>query len=331
MEQWLQRQWYQRASPPLWLLPFSLVFALILVLRRWAADLGWLSSCRLPVPVVVVGNVTVGGTGKTPLTLALVEALRRRGWRPGIISRGYGAVVPGVREVFPADDPLEAGDEPVLMARRARVPVWIAKDRASAGRALLQAHPEINLLISDDGLQHLALARDVEIAVVDGRRLLGNGALLPAGPLREPRARLDAVDAVVLNGALRHVIPTRSPQFGMTLQGLAWVSLSPDAREVALDHFRGQTCHAVAGIGHPERFFEYLQTLGITVIPHAFPDHHAFAPEELRFDLSAPLLMTEKDGIKCQGFGLPAAWMLPVCAVLDPGLEALVDHILQRR
>ncbi|MHB8354467.1 MAG: tetraacyldisaccharide 4'-kinase [Burkholderiales bacterium] len=331
MEQWLQRQWYQRASPPLWLLPFSLLFALIVRLRCWVAGLGWFPTHRLPVPVLVVGNITVGGTGKTPLTLALVEGLQRRGWHPGIVSRGFGGTACGVREVHPGDSPVEAGDEPVLMAGRSRVPVWIAQDRVSAGRALLRAHPEVNVLISDDGLQHLALVRDMEIAVVDGQRLLGNGALLPAGPLREPRARLDAVDAVVVNGPLRHDFPTGSPQFGMTLQGRAWVSLNHGSHQVPLDYFRGQTCRAVAGIGNPERFFEYLKALGITVIPHAFPDHHAYVPEELRFDSPAPLLMTEKDGIKCRRFDLPTAWMLPVDAILDPGLEALVDDTLQRR
>jgi tetraacyldisaccharide 4'-kinase len=331
MERWLQHQWYQRTAPPLWLLPLSLLFHLIVSLRRRMAGWGWLASHRLPVPVVVVGNITVGGTGKTPLTLALVEALQQRGWHPGIISRGYGAALPGIREVRPDDDPVKAGDEPVLMARRAGVPVWIARDRASAGRALLQAHPEVDLLISDDGLQHLALARDMEIAVVDGRRLLGNGALLPAGPLREPRTRLDTVDAVVINGLVQPGFSTRAPQFGMTLQGRAWVPLGQGLREVALDHFRGQTCHAVAGIGNPGRFFEYLESLGVQVIAHAFPDHHAFTPEDLRFELTAPVLMTEKDGIKCQGFELPGAWMLPVGAILDPGLGALVDHTLQRR
>ncbi len=331
MEQWLQRLWYQRASPPFWLLPFSLLFALMVALRRWMAGLGWLSAQRLPVSVVVVGNITVGGTGKTPLTLALVEALQRRAWHPGIISRGYGAATREARAVQPGDNPREAGDEPVLMARRSGVPVWIAQDRVSAGRALLRAHPEVNVLVSDDGLQHLALARDMEIAVVDGQRLWGNGALLPAGPLREPRARLDSVDAVVVNGAPRYDFSTRAPRFGMMLQGSAWISLSDASHQVALDYFRGQTCHAVAGIGNPERFFEYLVTLGIAVIPHVFPDHHAYALMELRFDLTAPVLMTEKDGIKCQGFALPAAWMLPVSAVLDPGLEALVDNTLQRR
>ena len=331
MEQWLQRQWYQRASPPLWLLPFSLLFALMLGLRRWMAGLGWLSTHRLPVPVVVVGNITVGGTGKTPLTLALVAALQHRGWHPGIISRGYGGTTRDVRAVHPDDNPVEVGDEPVLMANRAGVPVWIAQDRARAGRALLRAHPEVNVLISDDGLQHLALARDMEIAVVDGQRLLGNGALLPAGPLREPVSRLDNVDAVVVNGPPRHDFSTRSPRFGMTLQGRTWVSLSKKSQQVPLTHFRGQTCHAVAGIGNPERFFEYLETVGITVIPHAFPDHHAYAPEELHFDLPAPVLMTEKDGIKCRRFELSAAWMLPVDAVLDPDFVTLVENILQRR
>ena len=331
MEQWLQRQWYQRASPPLWLLPLSLLFALMIGLRRRMAGLGWFAIHRLPVPVVVVGNITVGGTGKTPLTLALVAMLQRQGWHPGIISRGYGGTASDVRAVHADDNPVEAGDEPVLMASRARVPVWIAQDRACAGRALLRAHPEVNVLISDDGLQHLALARDMEIVVVDGWRLLGNGALLPAGPLREPGSRLDTVDAVVVNGRPRHDFPTRSPQFGMTLQGSTWVNLSRASQQVPLVHFRGQTCHAVAGIGNPERFFEYLETLGITVIPHAFPDHHAYVAEELHFDLPVPVLMTEKDGIKCQRFELPAAWMLPVDAVLDPGFETLVENTLQRR
>ncbi len=331
MEQWLQRQWYQRASPPLWLLPFSLLFALMLRLRCWMVGLGWFSIHRLPVPVVVVGNITVGGTGKTPLTLALVAVLQRQGWHPGIISRGYGGTVLDVCAVHADDNPAEVGDEPVLMANRARVPVWVAQDRVRAGRALLRAHPEVNVLISDDGLQHLALARDMEIAVVDGQRLLGNGALLPAGPLREPGSRLDSVDAVVVNGLPRHDFPTRSPQFGMTLQGSTWVSLSRASEQVPLMHFRGQTCHVVAGIGNPERFFEYVENLGITVIPHVFPDHHAYVPEELHFDLLAPLLMTEKDGIKCRRFALPSTWMLPVDAMLDPGFEALVENTLQRR
>lgn len=331
MEQWLQHQWYQRASPPLWLLPLSLLFALMIGLRRRMVTLGWLSTHRLPVPVVVVGNITVGGTGKTPLTLALVAALQRRGWHPGIVSRGYGGTARDMRAVHADDNPFEVGDEPVLMASRTGVPVWIARDRASAGRALLLAHPEVNVLISDDGLQHLALARDMEIAVVDGQRLLGNGALLPAGPLREPGTRLDTVDAVVVNGAPRHDFSTGSPQFGMRLLGRTWVGLGQKSQQVPLESFRGQTCHAVAGIGNPERFFEYLETLGITVIPHAFPDHHAYVPEELRFDFPAPVLMTEKDGIKCRRFELPAAWMLPVDAVLDPGFEVLVDNTLQRR
>ncbi len=331
MEEWFQRLWYRRDSPPLWLLPFSGLFALLSGLRRWMVGSGWLPSTRLAVPVIVVGNIVVGGAGKTPLTLALVETLQRRGWRPGIISRGYGATARGVREVHVGDDPTQAGDEPVLMAIRSGVSVWTGQDRGSAGLALLRAHPEVNVIISDDGLQHLKLARDVEIVVMDGQRLFGNGALLPAGPLRETRSRLDTVDAVVINGARRHDFTTRAPQFGMTLRGQTWISLSDASRTVALDHFRGQTCHAVAGIGNPGRFFEYLETLGITVIPHVFPDHHVYVPEQLRFDPPAPVLMTEKDGIKCQRFELRSGWMLPVTAVLDPALVALVDKTLQER
>ncbi len=331
MEQWLQRQWYRRNSPLLWLLPFSGLFALLSGLRRWMVASGWVPITRPAVPVVVVGNITAGGTGKTPLTLALVEALQRRGWHPGIISRGYGALARAEREVHVEDDPIQAGDEPVLMAIRSGVPVWIGPDRASACQALLRARPEVNVVISDDGLQHLTLARDMEIVVVDGQRLFGNGALLPAGPLRETRSRLDTVDAVVINGALAHDFTSRSPQFGMTLKGQTWTSLCDASQTVALDHFRGQTCHAVAGIGNPYRFFEYLETLGITVIPHIFPDHHPYVREQLCFDPQAPVLMTEKDGIKCRRFHLRSGWMLPVTAELDPALMALVDDTLHRR
>ncbi|MDE1942532.1 MAG: tetraacyldisaccharide 4'-kinase [Betaproteobacteria bacterium] len=331
MERWLLLQWYGREAPPVWLLPLSFLFRLVVALRRRLYAAGWLGSRRLPVPVLVVGNITVGGTGKTPLTIALVEALRRQGWHPGIICRGYGASARSERRVEPGDDPAEAGDEAVLMASRTGVPVWAGRDRSATGRALLQAHPDVDLLVSDDGLQHLALARTMEIAVVDGARLFGNGALLPAGPLREPLARLDSVDAVVINGPARTLLSLRVPQFGMALRPQGWVSLDGSNRACDVGHFSGKRAHAVAGIGHPQRFFRLLETLGIGAICHPFPDHHRFRHEELRFEPAAPLLMTEKDGIKCRKFALPDSWMLPVEAVLDPALLALVDQTLRRR
>ena len=331
MERWLQQQWYGRTTPPLWLLPLSLLFGIVVALRRRLYAAGWLPSQRLPVPVLVVGNITAGGTGKTPLTIALVQALCQRGWRPGIVCRGYGAAGRTAHPVRPGDDPVEAGDEAVLMASRSGLPVWIGRDRSAAGRALLQAHPEVNLLVSDDGLQHLALSRSMEIAVVDGERLFGNGALLPAGPLREPRARLDTVDAVVTNGPARLPLSLRVPRFGMALRPTEWHSLDGHDRACEVNHFAGKTVHAVAGIGHPQRFFRLLENLGIAVMAHPFPDHHPFRRDELTFEPAAPLLMTEKDGIKCRKFALPDSWMLPVEAVLDPALVALVDQTLRRR
>ncbi len=331
MERWLLQQWYGRPKPPLWLLPLSLLFGMGVALRRRLYATGWLASHRLPVPVLVVGNITAGGTGKTPLTIALVQALCQKGWRPGIVCRGYGAAGRAARPVRTGDDPAEAGDEAVLMAARSGLPVWVGRDRSAAGRALLQAHPEVNLLVSDDGLQHLALSRTMEIAVVDGERLFGNGALLPAGPLREPRARLDTVDAVVTNGPARHPLSLRVPQFGMALRPTRWLSLDGSDRTCDVDHFSGKTAHAVAGIGHPQRFFRLLETLGIAVMAHPFPDHHPFRRDELAFEPAAPLLMTEKDVIKCRKFALPESWMLPVEAALDPALVALVDQTLRRR
>ena len=331
MERWLSRLWYGRKSPPAWLLPLSRLFAAGVALRRRLYASGWCRSQRLPVPVLVVGNIAVGGTGKTPLTLALVRALRHIGWRPGIICRGYGAESREVRPVNPDDDPGAAGDEALLMAVRSGVPVWAGRNRSAAGRALLQAHPEVNLLVSDDGLQHLALMRTMEIAVVDGERLLGNGALLPAGPLREPRSRLDSVDALVTNGPAGGPLAPGVPQFVLTLKPVGWVPLDGAGPPREVTHFSGRQAHAVAGIGHPQRFFRLLASLGVRAIPHAFPDHHPFRPGELRFEPAAPLLMTEKDGIKCRKFALPDSWMLPVEADLDPALVALVDRTLRRR
>lgn len=331
MERWFLRLWYEQTSPPVWLLPLSWLFAAAIALRRRLYAAGWLHSQRLPVPVLVVGNLTVGGTGKTPLTIALVQALRQDGWRPGIICRGYGAGTQAVHPVVPGDDPAEAGDEAVLMASRCAVPVWVGRDRCAAGRALLRAHPDVNLLVSDDGLQHLALGRTMEIAVVDGERLFGNGALLPAGPLREPCARLETVDAVVTNGARQAPLSRTVPQFAMTLRPMGWVPLRGGEGTQNVGHFAGRVAHAVAGIGHPQRFFRLLEALGVRAIPHVFPDHHPFLRDELRFEPSAPLLMTEKDGIKCRKFALADSWMLPVEADMDPALVALVGQTLRRR
>ena len=286
------------------------------------------------MPVVVVGGITVGGAGKTPLTLHLVEALRRHGYVPGIISRGYGGSARGETEVRLESAAATVGDEPLLLRRRADCPVFVGADRVATGKALLAAHPEINLILCDDGLQHYRLARDFEIAVFD-RRGLGNGWTLPAGPLREPVARLHEVDAVVLNDAPLGIIDTTGTLdavFSMRLEGSEFCALHDASRRVAAASLHGLTLHAVAGIGEPQRFFDHLRALGLQFEAHAFPDHHAYTRAELDFGKDV-ILSTEKDAVKLRAVLAPdvEAWVLPVTAVLSPGLDQLIVEKLNGR
>jgi tetraacyldisaccharide 4'-kinase len=308
-----------------WRRPLAGLFLIVAGLRRLAYRHRLLPVHRLPVPVIVVGNITVGGTGKTPLTLWLVRSLQQAGWRPGIVSRGYGGSLPGPAPVLADSDPAAVGDEPLLLARRAGVPVWIGRRRARAGRALLAAHPEVNVLISDDGLQHYALARDVEIAVVDGVRRFGNGWLLPAGPLRELPARLDSVDAVVVHGGETGWLKVRPPVYGMRLEPTRLRQLGDPGRTRPLAWLTGRRLHAVAGIGHPQRYFDLLRRLGAEVQQHAFPDHHAFGVGDLP---TGTVVMTEKDAVKCTRFARADDWVLEVDAVVDSGLQTRILDLL---
>jgi tetraacyldisaccharide 4'-kinase len=319
--------WQRRGAAAL-LLPLAMPFALTVGLRRLAYRRGWLPAFRLPVPVVVVGNVVVGGSGKTPLVLHLAQALSERGWRPGIVSRGYGGSRRGVEAVTERSDPARVGDEPLLLARRAGCPVFVGNDRVAAGRALLAAHPDCNLLIADDGLQHLRLARDIEIVVMDGRGL-GNGWPLPAGPLRECPRRLAEAHALVLNGEA--ALPRQAqalPVFRMRLVGERFYNLHDPRRTCGAEELRGRRLHALAGIGDPARFFRHLDRMGLKAQLHAYPDHHRFQPSDPVFERAAVLLMTEKDAVKCEGFAPPETWVLPVRAQLDPDLaEWLVEKL----
>lgn len=334
LESSLARIWQSRGLLAWLLLPLGLLFAALSALRRTFYRLGFLKSVRLPRPVIVVGNVTVGGSGKTPLTLWLVAELIRRGYRPGIISRGYGGSVAasgGMRQVAPQDDAAEVGDEPLLMARRAGCPVWIGRDRAAAGLALLAAHPECDVLVTDDGLQHYRLARDVEIVVMDGRGA-GNGFPLPAGPLREPLARIRRADAIVFNGGRAEArAPTDLPAFSMALAGGTFQSLADTTLERDAAAFKGLRVAALAGIGHPQRFFDHLAALGVRATNHAFPDHHAYTPADLDFPGTEALLMTEKDGVKCAALAPAHAWMLRVDAFVDATLAQLIVEKLNGR
>ncbi len=325
----LQQHWYRLSPLHLLLYPLSLLFRLLSALRRALYRSGALRSLRLPVPVIVVGNITVGGTGKTPLTLWLAEQLIADGWHPGIISRGYrkqGAAHDVPRSVGTDASADEVGDEPLLMARRALCPVWIGRDRPAAGLALMAAHPECDILISDDGLQHYRLQRDIEIVVVDGARRFGNGLSLPAGPLREPVSRLRQVDAVVVNGDTASEPGT----FPMSLHGTLFRNLlNPQVTRTAQD-FAGLQVHAIAGIGHPQRFFRHLQHLGLHPSTHAFPDHHHYVPADIEHAAAEAVLMTEKDAVKCAAFATERHWVLQVDAQIDLPLFNLITEKLSR-
>jgi tetraacyldisaccharide 4'-kinase len=312
------------------LVPLSVVFASAVALRRTLYRGGLLGSERLAVPIVVVGNITVGGSGKTPLTIALAQALAERGWRPGIVSRGYGGADGSPRVVESGSTPDEVGDEPVLLARTG-LPVWVGRNRSAAARSLLAAHRECNVIIADDGLQHYAMARTVEIAVVDAGRSLGNGFMLPAGPLREPASRLDEVDAVVRLMSTPGSPPTRisARQSTMVFSGDSFVRVDAPAIVATAASFRKPGVHALAGIGNPQRFFDHLRSLGIDATCHAFPDHYRFTPADLALAEATAILMTEKDAVKCEGFADDRCWALPVSATVEPALLALVERGLR--
>jgi tetraacyldisaccharide 4'-kinase len=301
-----------------------LLFKGLVALRRAMYRHGVLKRQRLPVPVVVVGNITAGGTGKTPLVIYLAQALRARGRRPGIVSRGYRGESSRVMEVSATSDPAEVGDEPLLLVRRGGCPVFVGRDRVAAACALLETHPECDLIIADDGLQHYHLERDVEIATFDERGVM-NGWPLPAGPLREPISRLTQVDAVVLNGDA--VSPEPMPAtavFAMRLLGESFYRIDDTSTACNGADFAGRKLHAVAGIGSPQRFFDRLTGMGLDFSGHPFADHHDFSLEDLAF-VGDAILTTEKDAVKLARLSLSLpVWVLPVTAELSPDLAEFV-------
>ncbi|MBK7249939.1 MAG: tetraacyldisaccharide 4'-kinase [Gammaproteobacteria bacterium] len=307
MHRWLIGIWYEGAGGGAWLRPLAALFGAAVRLRRAAYRRGWLRVLRVGRPVIVVGNLSVGGTGKTPLVIELARLLAERGVKPGIVSRGYGGRARAPLLVDDACGPEVAGDEAWLMRRRTGCAVAVGRDRVAAARLLVDAGASV--IVSDDGLQHHALARDAEIVVIDATRGLGNGRLLPAGPLRELPARLEEVDAVVLNGGPRPEWPRAIPMRLVPGEAVALGGEGPARRLATL---AGQRVHAVAGIGNPARFFAMLRDHGLVVEEHPFPDHHVFAARELEFGDAYPVLMTEKDAVKCVSFRNPRLWYVPV-------------------
>jgi tetraacyldisaccharide 4'-kinase len=317
----LRSIWQSRGLAAL-LLPAALLFLLIGLLRRSLYRHGALSVVRLRVPVVVIGNITVGGAGKTPLVLHLAARMTAAGRKVGILTRGYGAPAGHAREVLKDGSAADVGDEALLLKRRlGNVPVFVGHRRVDAGQALLAAYPECDLILCDDGLQHYALHRDIEIAVFDRRGVM-NGWLLPAGPLREPMWRLTEVDALVLNDVILD-LADGPPQYRMSLKGECFYRLDEPAQFRSVAELKTLCLHAVAGIGEPQRFFDHLNELGLKFEAHAFADHHRYNSTDLDFSGDA-ILATEKDAVKCAGLTSLPIWVLPVDAELEPDLARFV-------
>jgi tetraacyldisaccharide 4'-kinase len=325
LARWATDIWYKDAFLGILLLPFAYVFSDIVRIRRFLYRHGVLKSCSLPVPVIIVGNITVGGTGKTPLIIWLAGFLKNAGYKPGIILRGYG----GQSETWPQvvtenSDVTKVGDEALLIAKQTHLPLVAGPSRVDAGKKLL-AEFDCDVVLSDDGLQHYQLNRDIEIAVIDGERRFGNGYCLPAGPLREPIERLSKVDFIVVNGD-----KYENDEFSMQLLGEHVVNIKTGEQKF-LHEFRGLACHALAGIGNPGRFFRLLEANGIFCTTHSFPDHYSFKRDDIDFGDNKPLLMTEKDAVKCTQIARANHWYLPVTAVPEPAFgQQFLDLLKQK-
>ena len=329
MRQRLTELWYAPAGFS-WLAPIGWLYAAVTRTRRALYAAGLSHTLRVQRPVIVVGNLTVGGTGKTPLTLWLAGVLRTRGLKVGILSRGYGRGDGRVRSVTAESDWRVVGDEPLLLARRGGCPTVVARDRAAGAAALIGLG--VDVVVADDGLQHLRLGRDCEIVVVDGARGFGNGRVLPAGPLRESLARLAHADLIVVNGEAEHPsLSALPPERTLTMRLVPGNALRVDGQggTRTLGEFRGRGVHAVAGIGNPARFFRALRAQGLEPIEHPFPDHHPFSAPDLAFADDAPVLMTEKDAVKCAGFADARLWYVPVTARFsDADAQRLLSRVL---
>ena len=325
LARWAQDIWYKDQFIGVWLCPLGFLFCDVVRFRKLLYRLGVLKKQTVSVPVIVVGNITVGGTGKTPFVIWLASLLKEAGYKPGIISRGYG----GLAESWPqrvdeSSNAEQVGDEALLLARQADCPVAVGPVRADAANLLL-AQTDCNVIVSDDGLQHYALARDIEIAVIDGERRFGNGYCLPAGPLREPIDRLQSVDFRIVNG-----VEKEDEEYSMQLIGDRAINLAT-GQQKSLEDFSAVECHAIAGIGNPERFFNLLATAGMSCATHSFPDHYKFERHDIEFNDDKPVLMTEKDAVKCTAFAGSQHWYVPVKAVLEQGFSEQLLNLLKAK
>ncbi len=322
-KEFIENIWYTKQPLGLLLIPLSWLYTIIIVLRRLCYQSGLIAVNQIDAPVIIVGNISVGGTGKTPLVIWLAEYFKNKGFKPGIVSRGYGGKLSGKTQQVRADsDPLLVGDEPVLIAKRTSCPVAIAVQRREAAEELIE-HCGCNLILCDDGMQHYSLGRDIEIAVIDGQRRFGNQLCLPAGPLREPISRLETVDFVVSKYiAGRH-------EYKMEYHYGDLVSLIDPTETMPVSNLNGQSVHAIAGIGNPDRYFSYLRNQKLNLIMHDFPDHHPFIADEVTFNDGLAVVMTEKDAVKCTAYATEQHWYLPITATLPESFTYRFDTLLK--
>lgn len=324
----IQSLWYKKSPLRFLLWPFSLIFMAILTIRKFLYRIGLKKTVVFDCPVIVIGNITVGGTGKTPVVIALAAFLKSKGYAPGIVSRGYKGKCRLPELVNAGSDPNHVGDEAVLLAKRTGCPVVVCPNRVAAVTWLLK-HESCDIVLSDDGLQHLALGRDFEIVVIDGQRLFGNGFLLPAGPLREPKKRLKTVQCCVINNGSKVNSFFLKPTFLMSLEPGSCVNLKT-GKTLTQEVFKEQSnknLYVCAGIGNPDRFFQMLRSKGFVFQEHAFPDHYCFQQTDFHFlKANAWVLMTEKDAVKCRAFADERYWYLPVDAKLPEAFFELIPY-----
>lgn len=320
-----QNLWYQEKMVWWPLIPLSTIYKWAIKFRKMLYDKGILVKEKFDVPVIIVGNITVGGTGKTPLVIYIAEFLKKQGFKPGIVSRGYKGNHRKPTVVISKSDPKIVGDEAIVIVQHTNCPMVVGKKRCLAIKQLMQLYA-VDVVISDDGLQHYALSREIEIAVVDGKRQFGNQFCLPAGPLREPKNRLENVDLVVINQGT-----PKADEHGMHYApGLLYQAINPTHQQ-SLEWLRGRKVHAVTGLGNPERFFDLLKKHGINVIPHSFPDHYFFKSHDISFGDELPIIMTEKDAVKCRDYFNNNHWVLPIKAELNSLFDAKLLSLIKGR
>ncbi len=322
-KEFIENIWYSNHPLGYLLIPVSWVYALFTLFRRICYQVGIIAVNQIDAPVIIVGNINVGGTGKTPLVIWLAEYFKQKGFKPGIVSRGYGGS-PNRKpqQVRPDSSPALVGDEPVLISKNTGCPVAVAIQRRRAAEELIK-HCKCDLIICDDGMQHYSLDRDLEIAVVDGQRRFGNGRCLPAGPLREPVGRLASVDMIVSKySAGRH-------EFKMDYLYGDLVSILDPTKTMPISELSGTQVHAVAGIGNPDRFFACLRNQKLQIIKHDFPDHHQFSREDINFNDGLPVVMTEKDAVKCMDIATEHHWYLPIKANLPEAFNFRLDTLMK--